>query len=112
MKFWFLKINVSLRYLFKKIIIFVLSTRRDERKNRSDEARRKSKHQKKIIFEDLRTGNKLGEIELSEKEVNIVNLHFLGEFIPLSVAIEMYKKHRGYKISENPAIYKKLSKKR
>lgn len=112
MKWLFLKIYGTLRYYSKKTIIFILSTERRQRKIKSREIRERSKQQKKIIFEDLRTGNKLGEINLSIEEVNTVNLYFLGKFIPWSVAAEMCQRHRGYKISDNPEIYRKLSPKR
>ena len=61
---------------------------------------------------DLRNGNRLGEISLSPAETYMLNMYFLGQFIPASNIIRVYEKHRGYKISENPAIYKKFANKK
>lgn len=110
-QFFFIRSFILVRYFLKKKIFGIQKKSKNGRIDSS--TRRKAiKLQKSIMCSDLRNGNRLGEISLSPTETYMLNMYFLGQFIPASNIIGVYEKHRGYKISENPAIYKKFANKR
>jgi hypothetical protein len=92
-------------YKLLKILLLKLSrhSRRPGRDLRRDKRQKLIKATKKTLLEDIYTGYKLEEFTMlpEDKDILIAQLsHPNAEKL-----LKLYKKYRGYKISDHPSIY-------